>query len=282
LSIARKAAFAGPGLRFVMFLHDISARTQSELALRDSEARFHDLFSKNTSVMLLIEPDSGEIVDANAAAVAYYGYTRERLVGMSINAINTLPPERVADERARARRGECTTFFFSHRLASGSVRDVEVHLTPIESGGRPLLFSIVNDITARKRAEESLSKLSLAVEQSPESIVITDLDARIEYVNEAFVRKTGYTRAEIIGANPRLLKSGRTPPETYRVMWDALTAGDEWRGDFFNRRKDGSEYLESAIIAPLRSPEGKITHYIGIKEDITGRRRLYDEPDSGA
>ncbi|MCK9199660.1 MAG: PAS domain S-box protein [Gallionella sp.] len=125
----------------------------------------------------------------------------------------------------------------------------------------------------RKRAEDELRKLSLAVEQSPSSIVITDLDARIEYINEAFVKATGYSREEAIGQNPRILHSGKTSSATYDEMWAHLTRGETWKGELINQRKDGSEYVESILLSPVRDAEGRTSHYLGIKEDITERKR---------
>jgi PAS domain S-box-containing protein len=126
----------------------------------------------------------------------------------------------------------------------------------------------------RRQAEDELRKLSLAVEQSPNSIVITDLDANLEYVNEAFVRATGYSRAEVIGRNPGILHSGKNSRETYDDMWAHLTRGEVWKGELINRRKDGSEYIESILTSPVRDSNGDITHYLGIKEDITERKRM--------
>jgi two-component system sensor histidine kinase/response regulator len=136
------------------------------------------------------------------------------------------------------------------------------------------------DITERKAAEAELRKLSLAVEQSPESIVITDVDGQIDYVNEAFVFNTGYSREEVIGCNPRILQSGKTPPETYVSLWSTLIEGEPWKGEFYNKRKDGSEYIEFAIITPLRQPDGTVSHYVAVKEDITEKKRLGLELDS--
>ena len=127
---------------------------------------------------------------------------------------------------------------------------------------------------------DALRKLSMAVEQSPESIVITDREARITYVNESFVRQTGYSRAEAIGQNPRLLHSGSTPPEAYEALWKTLARGEPWKGEFYNRRKDGSEYVEFAVVAPIRQPDGEITHYVAVKEDITEKKRMGAELDS--
>jgi two-component system sensor histidine kinase/response regulator len=127
-----------------------------------------------------------------------------------------------------------------------------------DSAGRPLLaagYSV--NIDERKKAEEELRKLSLAMEQSPESIVITNLDAEIEYVNAAFVQNTGYRREEVIGQNPRILHSGKTPQATFDSLWQTITAGETWKGEFHNRRRDASEYIEFAIITPLRQDDGK-------------------------
>ncbi|QFY90409.1 PAS domain S-box protein [Magnetovirga frankeli] len=144
-------------------------------------------------------------------------------------------------------------------------------------------LSLMEDaLAAQKRAEESeatMRKLSLAIEQSPESIAITKLDGAIEYVNEAFVRVTGYSRDELIGKNPRILHSGKTPPETYAAMWAALTQGHPWKGEFINRKKDGTEYIEFAIITPLRQPDGTISHYVAVKDDITKKKRIGVELD---
>jgi two-component system sensor histidine kinase/response regulator len=129
-------------------------------------------------------------------------------------------------------------------------------------------------LVQRRREQGQLRKLSLAIEQSPESIAITNLKAEIEYVNEAFVQNTGYSRDELLGQNPRLLRSGKTPRATYDSMWAVLKRGDVWQGEFCNRRKDGTEFTEFAIITPLHQPDGAITHYVAIKEDISERKRM--------
>ena len=120
---------------------------------------------------------------------------------------------------------------------------------------------------------ESLRKLSQAVEQSPNSIVITDLDGNIQFANRFFLDNTGFERTEVIGRNPRLLASGKTPPESYAELWQALKRGQSWQGEFINRRKDGSDFVEWAIIAPVRDDDGRISHYIAVKEDITAKKK---------
>lgn len=124
----------------------------------------------------------------------------------------------------------------------------------------------------RKSLEENLHKLSLAVEQSPDSIVITDLNANIEYANTSFTKVTGYSLEEVIGKNPRIMQSGKTPKSTYEDMWAHLTRGELWQGELSNKRKDGTEYIESVLISPVRQADGQVTHYLAIKEDITEKK----------
>ncbi|QLG87577.1 PAS domain S-box protein [Chitinibacter bivalviorum] len=153
-----------------------------------------------------------------------------------------------------------------------------MYVSPLhrEEGGA--VISHIN-ITTRKLAELQLSKVSLAVEQSTSTVVITDIHANIEYVNDAFVLATGYRREEVIGQNPRILKSGDTPAETYTQMWSELAQGHPWSGEFHNKRKDGVISIESAHITPLRNSHGEVTHYVAVKEDITEKRQMAEELD---
>ena len=141
---------------------------------------------------------------------------------------------------------------------------------------------IINDIwriVQRQRTELQLQKLAQAVEQSPESIVITNLNSEIEYINQAFIETTGYMPEEVIGKNPRILQSGKTPAEIYLSLNNAMSLGQNWQGEFINRRKDGSEFIESALIAPLRQADGTITHFVGVKSDISEQKRAAEELD---
>ena len=144
-------------------------------------------------------------------------------------------------------------------------------------------LSLMEDAVASKQAAEQaareLRQLSMAVEQSPEGIVITDLDGNIVYVNASFLTQTGYDRDEVMGRNPRLLQSGHTPREIFAEMWDALGDGRAWKGEFHNRRKDGSEYVNFSIIAPIRQPDGLVSHYVAIQDDITEKKRINQELD---
>ena len=136
------------------------------------------------------------------------------------------------------------------------------------------VLGVARDITKRKKAEDLLNKFSLAVEQNPCAIFITDLNAEIEYANAAFSRTTGYSLEEILGLNPRFLNCGKTPKETYKELWQTIKNGETWKGELINRRKDGSEYIEFASITPVRGQDEKISHYLAIKEDITARKQF--------
>jgi PAS domain S-box-containing protein len=130
------------------------------------------------------------------------------------------------------------------------------------------------EMTCRKQAEEDLGKLSQAIKQSPASIVITDTGGNIEFANPTFTRVTGYTLDEVRGKNPRLFKTGETPSEAYRQLWQTITTGGEWRGEFHNRRKDGTLFWERAVIAPIRDRAGQIVNFLAVKEDITDLRHV--------
>jgi PAS domain S-box-containing protein len=522
--------FAGRRARLVL-AHDVSARLAAERELRESELRYRSLFEENHAIMLLVDPDAGTLVDANTAATAFYGWTRDEMRGMPVTRINVLSRAELMVVLDEARSGQQRTFEFRHRMADGSVRPVEVATGPVRIGGRTLLYSVVHDISARHRAEaalresedlnritfeeapvgiahlapdgrwlrvnrrlseilarkerelvgslsqdlavpeeadrdrrvverlleglissstfeknyrrpdgttvatnvtislvrqnggrphyflaiiediserkaaerslrESDARLKLALQASrqgiwdldlttgravvteeyaamlgydpatfdetndawlarthpedlpevhkvfddyingrredyrqeirqrtrdgqwkwilsigsiverdasgrptrmtgthtditdqrrtlermdllytalqavPAGIVITDHEGKIEWVNDAFTRLTGYERGEALGGNPRLLRSGRQPTEFYRQMWETIGRGEVWSGELFNRRKDGTEYEERMIIAPVKYRGSAVTHYIAIKQDITDARRM--------
>ena len=138
-------------------------------------------------------------------------------------------------------------------------------------------LQLMRELAEHKRDQDTLIKLSLAVEQSPSSIIITDLDANIEYANAAFVDITGYSHEEVMGQNPRLLHSGMTSKEVHQDLWATLLRNEVWRGELINRRKDGRLYIESALISPVRQRDGTVTHYLAIKHDVTEQIAARDE-----
>jgi PAS domain S-box-containing protein len=139
------------------------------------------------------------------------------------------------------------------------------------------VLGISRDITERKAAEDKILQLYRAVEQSPAATVITNLAGEIEYVNPRFMEMTGYSAAEVLGRNPRILKSGETTPETYRELWQTIRAGKTWHGGFHNRRKNGDLYWETATISPIVDASGRITHFLSVKEDITELKQTAEQ-----
>ncbi len=143
----------------------------------------------------------------------------------------------------------------------------------LDKDNQPIkLIGTISDISEQKQTEEKLLKLSQAVEQSPITIVITDTNGLIQYVNPKFVETTGYSVEEVVGKNPRILKSGHTTQNEYKDLWNTIKVGEEWHGEFHNRKKNGELYWESATISPIINSDGITTHYIAIKEDITYKK----------
>ena len=152
-----------------------------------------------------------------------------------------------------------------------------VRIEAERAAGQESLRLVAVDITATKLTQDKLSQLSLAVEQTTRAVVITDLEGHIEYANVAFTRISGYPVDEVLGKNLRFLQSEQTPQATYDDMWRTLAAGQTWRGEFINRRKNGEIYSESSIISPVQQADGQVSHYVAIKEDISENKRLQSE-----
>ncbi len=247
----------------------VSERTTQ---LRESEQAYRDQFAQNSAAMLLLDQRDGTIIAANAAATSFYGYPPEQWPAMRITDIDVHPASGDLSAMASVRQEQGRRFVFQHRLANGSLRDVEVSASRIHFGARIALHLIIYDITERKRAEDSLSKFSLAIEQSPVSVVITNRRGLIEFVNPKFCEVTGYKASELIGNTPAVLKSGQTTPDEYRRLWETITSGKEWLGEFLNKKKSGELFWENAYISPIKDQNGEITHFLGLKEDITARK----------
>lgn len=154
----------------------------------------------------------------------------------------------------------------------------EVSLKPIYGADELVQINKAFNAMVAERAknEAQLIKLSTAVEQSHEGVVITDRLGTIEYANQALVDNTGYSREELIGSNPRMLSSGKTPPATFTALWKQLTSGKAWTGELHNRRRDGTEFIELQTISPLTNAKGEITHYVGVRQDITEQKSIQE------
>lgn len=251
------------------YVADISERKAAMLKLEEGSAFYQAMFETNNAVKLLIDPACQRVVDANPAASQFYGYHHDQLVGMPISQINVARPEEIHTALANAQAAGQQRFEFVHQLADGSVRDVEVHSGPIRLGGRELLFSIIHDISERKRAEERLRFTASVFEHAHEGIMITDANAKIIDVNRTFTEITGYGRDEVLGRSPNLLRSGYHSQAFYSEMWAALYTEGYWRGEVWNRRKNGEVYPELLTISGVCPPEGRVSHYVAVFSDIT-------------
>lgn len=263
---------------------DVTERLRAERALAESEERFRAVFEMAPVGIARVAPD-GTWLEVNQKLCDIVGRSRDELLRTNFQSI-THPDdlEEGQEEIERLLKGQRSDYRtdkrYVDRLGQAVWADVSVGLVRAADGTPRYFVSVVEDLTQRKAAEDQLRKLSLAIEQSPESIEITDLAGNIEYANQAFLASSGYSREELIGRNPRLLQSGKTPKTTYAAMWAALGQGKPWKGEFYNRRKDGSEYTEFAIITPLRQADGAVSHYVAVKEDITEKKRIAAELDA--
>lgn len=258
---------------------DVTERRRMEEALRESEEKYRTLIEVSEDAIFINENE--RITYVNPAAVRLFGAsTSGDLLGR--NPFSLFHPEfheamsgRIGVLRERTQ----SVPMLEERIVrlDGRIVDVEVIGTSFHLHGRQAIQVVLRDITERKRSDAALLRLSTAVEQSPATVVITDTAGAIEYVNPKFTETTGYTAAEVMGKNPRILQSGSTPPELYRELWSVISAGGEWRGELQNRRKDGTLFWESVSISPIRDARGRIVSYVGVKEDITGRKALEEQ-----
>lgn len=255
-------------------VHDISNRKRVQQALRASEERLRALFDAAPVAIFSLTPE-GIVTSWNAAATRIFGFSGDDAIG---NALPIIPGDSIDEFRERIQAimagEEVSNVELRRKRKDGSLVDVSLSAAPLydHSGKAIGVMSIIIDISKRKRTEATLQRLSKAVEQSPALILITDVRGRIEYVNPKFEQITGYSADEVVGQNPRILKSGAATRECYAEMWSALQAGNEWRGEFQNRKKSGELYWESASISPIRDAAGNITHFVAVKEDITQRK----------
>ena len=261
-------------------------RDEAEQALRRQEEQARTLLAQhetvlNNAMVGIVYLKHRRVVSCNRRLERIFGYEPGELIGESSEIFYASHETFEAiGEQAYRPMGENSSFSTELMLKhkDGSVFRGALNGRAIDPA-RPQEGSIwvYADISERYRAEQEVQKLLQAVEQSPVSIVITDREGLIEYVNPRFAKVSGYTRAEALGKNPRILQSGKMPAETYRQLWQTLLAGNEWHGILHNRRKNGELFWEEASISPIIDEKGKTTHFIAVKEDITERKRIEDE-----
>ena len=230
----------------------------------------------------LLPPHAAEVCMAAIAEAAAKGSSRGQLIKLPVPAgehwfeLSTTLKSAEARPKRFMMLSRKVTDRVEAQISLEAARAQSDTLLSESDRMREVLLSMLED---QQMADEKVRHLSQAVEQSPESIVITDLNGTIEYVNEAFVQNSGYSRNELIGLNSRILQSGQTLRSSYDDLWATLLDGRTWSGQFINKRKNGEIYYEHALIAPIRQPDGAVMNYLAVKQDITEKKRLGEELD---
>jgi two-component system cell cycle sensor histidine kinase/response regulator CckA len=257
----------------MVIIRDISKQIRSEQLLRESNEKFEKIFQASPLMVSLSSVDDGVFLEVNETAVRLCGFSRDEVIGKSSTEIGLISQSdrdrigralkengRVDDIELLLHRKDGTAFFCSY---GGRIVSV---------AGKECLLSVSEDITDKMESEERLRTLSRAVEQSPASVVITDTNGVIQYVNPKFTEVAQYGLDEVVGHRPSILKTGATSQEAYSLMWKTILSGHVWHGEFCNRKKNGELFWESASISPIVDKEGNIVHFVAVKEDITEKK----------
>jgi PAS domain S-box-containing protein len=238
----------------------------------DSAKLFRALVDHSEDAFFAADPATGRFLEANERGHSALGYTRDEFLALRVWDVDAALDESSWREQEKGFSTDTSvTFEAVHRRKDGSTFPVEITVRRVRLD-RDYLVAAARDISERKQTQTRLQQLSVMVEQSPVSIVITNPAGIIEYVNPKFTDLTGYTSEQAIGRNPRILKSGRQSREVYQRMWSEITSGRVWRGELHNRKRSGILYWEEVTISPIVDDRGAITHFVGIKEDITQRK----------
>lgn len=235
---------------------------------------FRTLVDRSTDAIQVVDPATARFVDLSESACRQLGYSRTELLGLTVLEVTpSFDRARFDSVTDRLRQVGTTMFETTQRRRDGTLIPVEVSLSLVQLD-REYAVAILRDITERKRIEQHLGLLNTALLAAPNAVVLTDEHGIISWVNPAFTQLTGYALAEAVGQHTRLLKSGRQSAEFYAALWRTIASGQTWHGEFINRRKDGSLYVEESTIAPVRNADGAIRHFVAIKQDISRRKEM--------
>ena len=263
-----------------LYGEDITDRQRAEETLRESEKRFRELYDQAPVGYHEIDSE-GHITRVNRTGLEMLGYTAEEMLGRY--PWEFIVEKKTSTQAIRAKlkgTGEPPPpYERTWRKKDGTLLSALMQDYPnLDSSGRIVgIRATVQDISDRKLAERERTRLSQAVEQSGESIMITDLEGDLVYVNPAFEKITGYSREETIGRNPRFLKGEKHDAAFYQGLWDTLATGESWSGHFINKRKDGTLFEEEAVISPIRDPDGQTVNYVAVKRDVTREVSLQEQ-----
>ncbi len=266
----------------VALIIDISKRKATEIHLRESENRFRSLIDRLEHIPVQGYDEDRRVIYWNKASSEIYGYSQTEAIGQKLEDL-IIPPhmreevinltQRWTNENIPIPSSELTL----HDKNGAPVPVYSSHFTHTASSGEKELFCIDIDMRMLQQTEDQVRRLVAAIEQSGETIVITDTKGTIEYVNQAFTDVTGYSREEAIGKNPRILNSGQQDKSVYAEVWGAITKGQPWQGRFINRKKDGSHFTEDVTISPILDTAGKIVNFVAAKRDITEQLQVQEK-----
>lgn len=259
---------------------DITGQIQAEQRLRTERDRAQ-LYLDTVENLIVALDKSGAISLVNRKACEVLGYAEAELVGR--DWFTTCLPGAEADDVRQifsqliAGNTQQVAYITSPVLTrDGVTRHIAWHNKSLRQGDGEItgILGCGEDVTERRHLEQELTLLHKAVDQNPNSVIVTDLDGRIEYINPAFSRKTGYDLKEVLGRSPSILKSGKTSSDQYKRLWQTISGGEDWVGELLNQKKSGELFWELVSISPMRNSEDEITHYLSIQEDVTEKKRL--------
>lgn len=273
-------------LKLIESITDITKRKNNEKALIESNEKYKHLIEKARSAIIKLD-QNGCITFMNEYAAHIFEYTEQEVLGKPILGL-LIPVKETQNNQAQQKFDpnldfspkKCDTIQENENITKSGKKIWMAWSNKAildQNGNIAEVISIGTDITERRKSDEQIRKLSTAVEQNPAVIVITDIDGGIEFVNPKFKELTGYTLDEVRGQNTSVLKSGKTPKETIKSLWTTLAKDKVWKGEFINVKKNGEEFIEQAVISPIKNAEGKTTNYIALKEDITEKKAIQAE-----
>jgi len=247
--------------------HEIELIAAKEKA-EESEAKYRKL--SNLTFEGIIIHENGIVIDMNLSSQNMLGYSLKELAGKNIIEL-LIPEDYHSLVYKKVKKKSTAPYEIEIKRKDGSSFPAEVQgkAIGVKNGNKNIRVAAIRDISQHKKAEKEIIKLTMAVNQSANTIVITDTNGNIEYVNPKFTELTGYTAKEALGQNPRILNAETQPKEYYAEMWQTITKEKIWRGEFHNKKKDGDYFWESVTITPIKDQFGDITNFLAIKEDVT-------------
>ena len=266
LHVSAYSSEKGKPESLIGIVENISREKVAEKALQESEDRYRKL--SNLSMEGIVLHRNGLVTDCNERFLAMFGYTRQEINGKHL--IDFLADKNSMElVQTKIHHHDLHPYEAIGITKSGMAMPLELENRLVTDNEEVLHVTAFRDITERKQNEQEIRKLNTAINQSPSSIVITDHQGKIEYVNKSFCEVTGYRFDEALGKNPRILKTDFHPKEYYSELWDTISTGNTWRGVFRNKTKSGEYYWERAVVSPIIDENKQITHYLAIKENIT-------------